>query len=310
MIQPGRVAPDARFSPLDTRSRLIDSVQSLWYYFVVVLLPLAIFSCESEDSPSSYVARVGDYHLTQSEFDRLLDDMGPVPDSTEARQQVLEQWIRRTLLLREAERLNLSEDPEVRRMLDERRKSTLVSAVTERIYEEAEVEPTDEEIRTYFERHQEQLTLTEPYVRVRHLVVSNRDSAETVRQRLLNIRGSAAADSAWRQLGRMYAQNPTRALELSDRFLPERRLFSQLPYVQDEPSELQEGEVAPVLEDGSEYHVLQLVRRISEGTPPELEWMEAEIRRRLKIRNRKQMYAREVQRLRNRAKANDQIETP
>ncbi|PSQ77609.1 MAG: hypothetical protein BRD35_03310 [Bacteroidetes bacterium QH_7_62_13] len=289
---------------------MIDSVQSLWYYFVVVLLPLAIFSCESEDSPSSYVARVGDYHLTQSEFDRLLDDMGPVPDSTEARQQVLEQWIRRTLLLREAERLNLSEDPEVRRMLDERRKSTLVSAVTERIYEEAEVEPTDEEIRTYFERHQEQLTLTEPYVRVRHLVVSNRDSAETVRQRLLNIRGSAAADSAWRQLGRMYAQNPTRALELSDRFLPERRLFSQLPYVQDEPSELQEGEVAPVLEDGSEYHVLQLVRRISEGTPPELEWMEAEIRRRLKIRNRKQMYAREVQRLRNRAKANDQIETP
>lgn len=304
------MAPDARFSPLDTRSRLIDSVQSPWYYFVVVVLPLAIFSCESEDPPSSYVARVGDYHLTQSEFDRLLDDMGPVPDSTEARQQVLEQWIRRTLLLREAERLNLSEDPEVRRMLDERRKSTLVSAVTERIYEEAEVEPTDEEIRTYFERHQEQLTLTEPYVRVRHLVVSNQDSAETVRQRLLNIRGSAGADSAWRQLGRMYAQNPTRALELSDRFLPERRLFSQLPYVQDEPSELQEGEVAPVLEDGSEYHVLQLVRRISEGTPPKLEWMEAEIRRRLKIRNRKQMYAREVQRLRNRAKANDQIETP
>jgi hypothetical protein len=80
--------------------------------------------------------------------------------------------------------------------------------------------------------------------------------------------------------------------------------------VRDELSNLREGAVAPVTQDNGRYHVLQLVRRLPEGSDPELRWVEAEIRRRLQIRSRKQTYAREVQRLRNRAKANGLLETP
>jgi parvulin-like peptidyl-prolyl isomerase len=273
------------------------------------LLIGSVMGCESETQPPSYVARVGDHYLTQSTLSRLMDGMGPVPDSTEARQQVIEQWIERTLLLREAERLNLSQKENVKRLLEKRRKSTLVTALTERIYEQTDRNPTDEEVRTYFERHQNQLTLREPYVRVRHLATATEDSAQAVRRRLRTTRG-ALADSAWAQLTRRYARSPQRALELSDRFLPEGRLFARLPYVQDELANLREGEVSPVIEDDDQFHVLQLVRRIPAGTDPKLRWVEAEIRRRLQIRSRKQMYAREVQRLRNRAKANGLIEAP
>lgn len=276
---------------------------------LLFLLAAGLLGCESDTKPSSYVARVDDHYLTQSEFDRLMDGMGPVPDSTQAREQVIQQWVRRTLLLREANRLNLEEDPEVRRKLKEQRESTLVTAVTNRLYDQAELEPSEEEVRTYFERHEDQLALRDPYVRVRHLSTSSRDSAQTVRRRLRRAR-ETEIDSVWAQLGRRYAQDPTRALDLSDRFFSERRLFAQLPYVQDALAELREGELAPVLEDANRYHVLQLVRRIPEGTEPELRWVETEIRRRLRIRNRKQMYAREVERLRNKAKANDLIETP
>mgnify|MGYP006285842061 CR=1 FL=1 len=277
--------------------------------FAAVLLTGTMTGCESEAPPSSYVARVGDHYLTQTKLDQLLDDMGPVPDSSEARQQVVEQWIERTLLLREAERLNIAEDPEVQQLLRERRQSTLVSAMTDRIYEDTQREPTNEAVRTYFERHQRQLTLREPYVRVRHLATTDPDTARQVRGQLRGTR-QAEIDSVWTRLVRQYAQRPEQALDISDQFLPEGRLFSQLPYVQDELLNLREGEVAPLIQDSNQYHVLQLVRRIPEGTTPKLRWVEAEVRRRLRIRSRKQMYAREVQRLRNRAKANNILEAP
>jgi hypothetical protein len=273
------------------------------------LLGGALVGCESEETPSSYVARVGDHYLTQSELNERLQGMGPVPDSSEARQQIIEQWVDRALLLREAKRLNLEEVPGVKEKLQEQRRSTLVTAMTNRIYENTDRSPTDEEVRTYFERHRKQLALREPYVRVRHLSTTNIDSARTVRRTLLGTR-EATADSIWNRLIRTYADAPSRAKSVSNRFLPEGRLFAQLPYVQDELAALQEGEVAPVIEDDSLFHVLQLVRRIPEGTQPKLRWIEPEIRRRLQIRIRKQMYAREVERLRNKAKAENLVETP
>lgn len=281
--------------------------------FVALLGLLSLTSlllgCEEKEAPSSYVARVGDHYLTQEQVKRMLSGMGPVPDSTEARQQVIQQWVDETLLYREALRRNLPQAPDVQRLLNERRQNTLVSALTNRIYEDIEQEPSEEQIRTYFERHQAQLALREPYVRVRHLATASEDSAQAVRRELVAAR-EATIDSIWAHLRNRYAEMPGRAQELSDRFLPEGRLFAQLPYVQDELSVLREGEVAPVIQDNNQYHVLQLVRRIPQGAEPELQWMEGEIRRRLRIRHRKQMYAREVQRLRNRAKANDLIETP
>ena len=273
------------------------------------LLGLVLTGCESKAPPASYVARVGDHYLQQEDLNRMLDGMGTVPDSTQAREQVVGQWVENTLLLREAERLNLAEDPEVKRRLREQRRNALVTALKNRIYEDIEQAPTEQEVRTYFERHRKQLTLREPYVRVRHLTTAREDSAHRARERLLGARESDI-DSVWTRLSRTYAQQPARAQRIADRFLPESRLFTRQPYVRDELSALREGEVAPVIRDNSRFHVLQLVQRAEEGSTPKLKWVRSEIRRRLRIRHRKQMYAREVQRLRNRAKADNLIETP
>jgi len=71
---------------------------------------------------------------------------------------------------------------------------------------------------------------------------------------------------------------------------------------------MSDGEVAPVTRADSLYHVVQLVRRVPAGTSPELSWVAPEIRRRLEMRARKQMVAREVQRLRNEAQARDALD--
>jgi parvulin-like peptidyl-prolyl isomerase len=285
-------------------------LRSSWILLTGALLGLVLTGCESKKPPpDSYIARVGDHYLQKDDLSRMLDGMGPVPDSTQAREQVIGQWVENTLLLREAERLNLAEDSEVKRRLQEQRQNALVTALKNRIYEDIDQEPTEQEVRTYFERHRKQLTLREPYVQVRHLTTTREDSAQTARRRLLGARESDI-DSVWAQLSREYASRPDRARQMADQFLPESRLFTQLPYVRDELSALREGEVAPVVRDNNRFHVLQLVGRAEEGSAPKLKWVEGEIRRRLRIRHRKQMYAREVQRLRNRAKADNLIDTP
>jgi parvulin-like peptidyl-prolyl isomerase len=249
---------------------------------------------------------VGTHYLTEARLDTLLRGVESVADTSKARRQVIEQWVTRTLLYREALRLNLHEVPKVKRRLEQRRRSTLVSSMTDRIYEQAELRPSEEEVRTYFERHRDQLQLREPYVEVRYLSTRTADDAAAVQETLR--KPTALADSTWSRLLDTHALAPRRARRVSGRILPERRVFGQLPLVQGQVERLQEGEVSTVVDNQNRHHILQLVRRVPEGTDPQLKWLEDEIRRRLRIRTRKQMYAREVQRLRNQAEAENEIE--
>ncbi|PSQ98875.1 MAG: hypothetical protein BRD51_02655 [Bacteroidetes bacterium SW_11_64_17] len=274
----------------------------------MLLLGVGGTGCESDEPPSSYVARVGSHYLTADELNRRLKGMGSVLDSSEARQQIIEQWVTQMLLYREAQRLNLESVDSVQQELEQQRRSTLRTALKNRLYDEADLEPTPQEVRTYFERHKEQLRLREPYVNARYLAVERPAAAQTVRQRLQTL--SPQADSTWDRLVRTHAADTLQAQRLSQRFLPERRLAQQLPFRPAQLDVLREGDTAPVVESDGRYHVLRLDRRIPEGTEPRLEWLEPEIRRRLRIRARKQTYAHEVERLRTKAQANDALDTP
>jgi hypothetical protein len=292
----GSPRPTAR-RPTATRIRSVAAV-------VVLLLVPVLGACEQEGTQSSFVARVGDDVLTHEELSASLEGLGPTIDSSQARRQLVDQWVTRTLLLREAERLNLASEPEVQEQLEEKRRTVLISALTNRIYQNAEVEVSDAEVEDYFQRHRQQLTLREPFVQVRHLATGDRARARTLRSRL---RTETVSDSVWREIARREAVDPTRALQWADRFVPQSRLFARYPYVRDALGALEDGEVAPVVQDDSLFHVLQLMRRIPAGTEPKLAWIEPKIRRRLRIRSRKQMYAREVQRLRTEAKARNDL---
>ena len=287
-----------------------SSKQSPFAVLLVGLVGLLVVSaCTSDEPPESYVARVGDHYLRQEQLERRLQGLPPALDSSQARQQVIDQWVTRTLLLQEAQRLNLENDPEVRRQLEQQRRSTLVTAMTNRLHEATDVSPTEDEIRTYFEQHREQLRLREPYVRIRYLSTTQIDSVRTVRTMLRSM-DPATRDTAWSRLVRRFAADPDRALTLSEKFMPAGRLQSLLPYSADQVSSLQDGTLAPIVEARERYHLIELVERVPEESAPRLAWVRDEIQQRLKIENRKQMYAREVQRLRNRARADDLLETP
>jgi hypothetical protein len=267
--------------------------------------------CGGSEEPEAYVARVGDAYLTEAELSQSIGALPADVDTAEARQQIVEQWVTRTLLLREAERLNLREEPDVQRQIRQQERSILVTALTDRMYEQADVGPSETEIRNYFQSNRDQLTLREPFVQVRHLAVPSRSTAEQARSALQEAATrSAPLDSTFDVLLSQYVDHPAESRRLAATFVPESRLFGHHPYVRDELAELGPAQISPVVEDDSLFHVVQLVERIPAGSEPELRWVRDQIRRRLTIRSRKQMYAREVQQLRNQAAARNELDLP
>ncbi len=279
---------------------------------LLALVLLSGFGCREKPPPPDVVARVGQVYLTREELARALQLLPVQMDSTEASQQVIEQWVTNQLLYQEALRRGLRNDPQVQRLLQENERSVLISALLEQLYQEEEagkegqLDPT--EVQAYYERYKEQLRLREPYVRVRYLHTAREENAQAVHQTL---RGAeVVSDSLWEALADRYAANPEEARLLASRYFPESRLFTAavLTPLRDALQRLRDGSLAPVIEIDGHYHVLQLAERLPAGTIPELRWIYDEVAQQARIQARKQIYARLVQRLRNEARVRGELE--
>ena len=270
---------------------------------------MGVFSgCESSDQREEFVARVHDQYLTREELDEAMGAMPPRVDSADVRKQIIEQWVTSALLFDEASRRGLRENEDVRRQLQESERSVMASALLSRLYEEESAEPSPSEIQAYFERNKELFRIREPFVRVRHLVHANRDTVVQARQAMLSLARGDNPDSTWQLVVAEHAEDPESSLDLSATHLPQSHLFSNQPVVREALNSLRPGETSPVLEVDDRFHVLQLVDRAAPGALPQIEWVEAELRRRLVIQGRKQIYASQVQRLRNEALAREELE--
>lgn len=278
--------------------------------------PLACFSlllgcilgigCRPEAPSPQVVARVGEQHLTQAEVTRQLQGLQLGRDTAQAREQLIEQWITNALLLQEAERRGLEDEPDVQALLAAQKQAVLVNELTNRLYADIDPTITEADVRAYYEQHREQLRLREPRVRVRYLTTETLSDAETVQRAL---RTGAVSDSTdWNVLSSRHALHPRRARHIDARYYTIGQVFGNQPVLREQLERLAPGETAPIFEIDGRYHVLHLVDRAPEGARPRLAWVEAEIRRRLELRARKQMYAREVERLRNEALARDELD--
>lgn len=274
---------------------------------VVTLTAITLTACEEEQASTDFVARVGDRHLLRSEVDRALRSIPVLRDSTEARQQIIEQWVTNELMYQEALSRGLREEEEVRRQLEESERAVLVNALLSHIYEENDAAPTATEKQAYFESHKEQLRLRESFARVRYLRTNNRTNAEAAR-RMLQQAAPADRDSVWSIAIERYASNESLSSEISTNYYPESRIFIDQPPLRSALSSLLGGQLAPVIDGDGLFHVIQLVDRVPSRTIPEPAWIDEELVRRLVIQKRKQLYARQVQRLRNEALAREDLE--
>lgn len=287
--------------PQDVRFGGMEMMQRIAVLFVVTLM---VAACGKPPAPpENVVARVGEQYLTEAEVDDALRDMPIAQDTVQARQQLIERWVTNELLFQEAQRLGLRDDEDVQRLLRENERSVLISALVNSLYDEEPIQPTPAEVQAYYERNRDQLTLREPFVQVRYLRTAVPDSAAAARGLLQQAMRTASADERWPRIAARFAEDASGAIDLSENYYPENRLFMNEPALQQTLSRLRAGQIAPIQEVDSLFHVLQLVDRAPAGATPKLGWIEDELRQRLVVQTRKQMYARHVERLRNEAQS-------
>ena len=283
---------------------------------LAVALPLAaaLGACRAPepDAPGGgdAVARVGDARLTEGDLVDALGDAPPGLDSVGARQHVVEQWVQRELLVQEARRQGLDGEPRVRRLLAENERATLEAAALDAYFAQTPAEPSEADLRAYYEAHREALALRDPYVRLRLLRVADRGRAAEARTALARALASPYPDSLFALVAREYADDPDGAVAFASEYVSESRVRALDAGLGERLAALPAGAQVVVVPVGRAFHVVQVVDRVPTGTVPPFDLVRDELAERLAVQRRRDAEARLLQQLRSEAQARGRLDLP
>jgi hypothetical protein len=139
-----------------------------------LLLFLFLFSCKErvEDKDRRILAQVGEYKLDADELTHLIPKGASSDDSIRLSREFIQTWVRRQLLLKEAEEKLPAEKKDVEAQLREYRRSLLIFALEEQYLKEAlDTNVSEEEIKAYYEENQGNFELKENIVKVLYVKV-------------------------------------------------------------------------------------------------------------------------------------------
>ena len=253
------------------------------------------------------MARVGDAVLTEADLAEALGEHAAGLDSVTARDQFVEQWTRRELLVQHARAQGLDQDPAVRRRLAENERATLEAAALDAFFAQTPAEPSDAELEAYYQGHQAALALRDPYVRLRHLRVADRQRAAQAQAALDRARGSPTPDSLFALVAREFSDDPRGAVAVAAEYVSESRLQSLDLVLGDRVAALPAGGPAVVVPVGRTFHVVQVADRVPAGAVPPFRVVRDELAERLAVQHRRDAQARLLQRLRSEAQAQGRL---
>ena len=275
-----------------------------------VVAALAVAACGSDPASGTgdVVARLGDARLTEGDLAEALSDVPAGLDSATAREQVVEQWLQRELLVQEARRRDLDDDPAVRRLLAESERATLEAAALDAALAESPSQPTEAELEAYYQANRDGLALREPYVRLRHLRVADPSRAAQARAALSRALGSPYPDSLFALVAREFADDPEGAAALAGEYVSQSRLLSLDQALGERVAALPAGGTVAVVPVGRTFHVVQVVDRVPAGTVPPFRLLRDELAERLAVQRRRTAQARLLQQLRSQALARGDLD--
>ena len=275
--------------------------------WIATLLLLAglLTACRQQPSESEgvVIARVGEDKLTRQEAFAMIPDFILAEDTTQALASYKQDWVRRKIILQEAERLELHERSEVKRKLQRAREEVLKTALRDQVLGsmEKDINVSQNEAQTYYEANKDRFVLNERYVRFRHLITNTLGEARQAKNELLG-------GVEWKEVVEKYGINKQRSLERSSKFYPISAAFKNNSPLQDYLEVIGMKEISPIRRIGSRYHFVQLMEQRSEGDHPEIDGLLANIQEWLELSRRRKHFNSYVQNLFLKAEANNEIE--
>ncbi len=148
----------------------------------LIICLIGLWGCE-EPQKVSIVAQVGDRHLTREALEKRIPPPFSDTISPKEKQKLVENWIEEELLYREAIRQKLDRDPELSDRIDRAVRQLLASELMARTHAR-EAEVSEDEILTYYEEHRADFECDQLELRVRHLIVADRNAQTRAWDRL------------------------------------------------------------------------------------------------------------------------------
>lgn len=272
-------------------------------HFIILITGLLISACNQKPQQSIVIlAEVGDENLTLSEAKSNIPETIFEADSMAAYKQYRDDWIRRQLVLQEAERLNFLQRPGVQKKLQRMQEEFVIQEVQEYIIGELEGETTvsEQEARNYYQQNKDRFTLNERYVRYRHVVAQSNQDAENAKRDLM--RGNS-----WESVASEYSKSPDLKIRESERFWPISIAGGDIAMLNRYLNIIGPSEISPTYRTGNEYHFVQLLEERPEGDHPDLDWLIQQINEWLILEKRKRAFNTYVKNLYLQSQANDEI---
>lgn len=268
-----------------------------------ISLSVVLASCKTDSGdPEEILAQVGSEVLTKEHARSEIPPHIFQNDSSTAYIKFRDDWIKRQIILQEAERLNFSNRQDVQRKLHRLREEFIVQSVQDYIISEFEggMEVSDQDARNYYQQNKDKFTLEERYVRYRHLVAKSNSDAESAKRELMQ-----AVD--WETVAERYSKYPDLKIRESERFWPISIAGSDISMLNRYLRIIGPSEISPTYRSGNEYHFVQLLEERPAGDHPDLDWLIEQIKEWLTLERRKRAFNTYVKNLYLQAQANNEI---
>lgn len=263
----------------------------------IILLAILVSAgagCRKAESPQTPVARIDNRTLTLETVRAQLDSTHGISEAQ--LQEYIRRWINNEILYREAVRRGLDRDETVNARLEEVKRQLAVNALLDQeIYNEKTLASTSEEVRTYYEEHQNEFTLPADLALVSFALFSDRDAANAFRTAVL--RGTPWGDAMQEILGDPEASDLLVA-HVDSMYYAQSTLF---------PAELWRVAAAATRNEPSfpirtadGYYILIPWKLSRQGQTADLAYMEGEIRSRLAMARRQRLLTTLIENLRAR----------
>ena len=246
--------------------------------FIFCLLAVQAAACRKNHDSSPVIAAVNGEDVTRAEFEQFVaTKLGEVTNNETGdtlRSQMLDEYLRRRLVLADAERAGLAvaeveieqaaqENPQLRAMAansgsrEEMRRDLLIDKYYRQMVLR-DVRVTPEEAQRYIEQNQARLTDTPGFL-VREIRVQTRAEAEALRRELTEGKRDFAA------VARLHSDAPNAEAGGLSRYDE-----GQLPDVLEKAMQpLRPGDISQVVESGYGFHLFKLEQRIQPHAPEE-----------------------------------------
>jgi len=239
---------------------------------LIVLSLLVVISAGCGKSGNRTIATIGDYTLTTEEFseyfDRLPMTYASGQEEYNKRREILDSMIVTRLLIQGAYELNIDRVDELARAVAANKNRFLMAALY-RTHIADKAEPTDAEIRDYYNR-------LENRIRVSHILVDNIDTAQTLFERI-------TAGENFEQLAFDYSIDPEAKRNKGDLgYLLWGALVDEF---QEAAFSMEPGEVSPPIKSRFGYHIIKLVDKSPNENRQDFDSMRESIKNQLIRRN-------------------------